>query len=242
MTMGKKEIFLHYKENPTIELRNEIVEKYLYMVEILIKKYLRKGVDYEDLYQVGAMALISAVERYNPEKGFEFSSFAVPTILGEIKKYFRDKEWKMKVPRRIKEVSIKISYEKEVLTDKLGRTPTIQELADHMGMAYEEIIDAIESSKAYNTYSLEQKNDYEDMLTYEKFTSVEEQGYGSIEDFEIIKNVFKELSEKEQNIFKLRYLQDKTQMQIAGELNISQMTVSRTEKNIRKKFHKELER
>lgn len=94
--MRDKELFLAYSKNKDIETRNRIVEKYLYMVDILIKKYLGKGVEYDDLYQVGALALISAVERFDPEKGFEFSSFATPTILGEIKKYFRDKGWSVK--------------------------------------------------------------------------------------------------------------------------------------------------
>ena len=88
--MTNREKFTEYKKNPTIELRNEIVEEHLYMVDILIRKYLNKGVEYDDLYQVGALALVQAVERFDPERGFEFSSFATPTILGEIKKYFRD--------------------------------------------------------------------------------------------------------------------------------------------------------
>ena len=87
--MKEQELFTKYLNNPSIENRNEIVEKHLYMVDILIRKYLGKGVDYDDLYQVGALALVKAVERFDPKKGFEFSSFATPTILGEIKKYFR---------------------------------------------------------------------------------------------------------------------------------------------------------
>ena len=101
--MIEQDLFIAYKNNPNnIEIRNQIVEKYLYMVDILIRKYLGKGVDYDDLYQVGALALVSAVERFDPEKGFEFKSFATPTILGEIKKYFRDKQWSLKVPRRMR--------------------------------------------------------------------------------------------------------------------------------------------
>ena len=92
-----RELFDQYRKTGDIEIRNQLVEKYLYMVEVLIRKYLNKGVEYDDLYQVGAMALVSAVERFDPEKGYEFSSFATPTILGEIKKYFRDKEWTLKV-------------------------------------------------------------------------------------------------------------------------------------------------
>ena len=97
--MTNREKFTEYKKNPTIELRNEIVEDHLYMVDILIRKYLNKGVEYDDLYQVGALALVQAVERFDPDRGFEFSSFATPTILGEIKKYFRDKQWSLKVPK-----------------------------------------------------------------------------------------------------------------------------------------------
>ena len=111
--MMEQELFLEYKSNPKIELRNQIVEKYLYMVDILIRKYLGKGVEYDDLYQVGALALVSAVERFDPDRGFEFSSFATPTILGEIKKYFRDKQWSLKVPRRLKEMAAKIQEVKD---------------------------------------------------------------------------------------------------------------------------------
>ena len=110
--MMEQDLFIEYKKNPSIELRNEIVEKHLYMVDILIRKYLGKGVEYDDLYQVGALALVSAVERFDPDKGFEFSSFATPTILGEIKKYFRDKQWSLKVPRRLKEIAAKVQETK----------------------------------------------------------------------------------------------------------------------------------
>lgn len=240
--MINQEVFLQYKKNRSIEIRNQIVEAYLYMVEILIRKYLNKGVDYDDLYQVGAMALVSAVDRFDPEKGFEFSSFATPTILGEIKKHFRDKEWSMKVPRRIKEISLKIPVAKEQLTDKLGRIPTVDELAKHLNLSNEVIIQAIESGKVYDTYSLSQAANPDELITFDKFASIEEKGYSSIEDFEIINTVLKKLNDKEEKIFKLRYLQNKTQADIAKELELSQMTISRTEKKIRKKFHEELNR
>ena len=105
--MESADRFREYRKNPTTEARNALVEEHLYMVDILIRKYLGKGVDYDDLYQVGALALVQAVERFDPDKGYEFSSFATPTILGEIKKYFRDKEWALKVPRRMKELPAK---------------------------------------------------------------------------------------------------------------------------------------
>ena len=126
-------MFNQYQRTKDRTLRNEIVESYLYMVDILIRKYLNKGVEYDDLYQVGAMALIAAVERFDPSKGYEFSSFATPTIIGEIKKYFRDKEWSVKVPRRLKELSGKIQSAREELFNQLQRTATIPELADYIG-------------------------------------------------------------------------------------------------------------
>ncbi|WP_312091602.1 SigB/SigF/SigG family RNA polymerase sigma factor [Aminipila sp.] len=240
--MMNQEVFLQYRQSKSVDIRNQIVEAYLYIVEILIRKYLNKGVDYDDLYQVGALALVSAVDRFDPERGFEFSSFATPTILGEIKKHFRDKEWSVKVPRRTKEISLKIPAAKDGLTEKLGRTPTVDELAKHLNLSNEEIIEAMESGKAFATYSLNQTADSDDIITYDKYASIEEKGYSSIEDFELIKTVFKTLNDKEKKIFKLRYLQNKTQAEIADALDVSQMTISRAEKNIRKKFHEELNR
>ncbi|MBN7773359.1 SigB/SigF/SigG family RNA polymerase sigma factor [Clostridium aminobutyricum] len=242
--MINQEVFLQYRQNRNIAIRNQIVEAYLYMVEILIRRYLNKGVDYDDLYQVGAMALVAAVDRFDPEKGFEFSSFATPTILGEIKRYFRDKEWSMKVPRRTKEISLKLSSAKEELFEKCGRTPTVAELAEHLELTQEEVLEAIESSKAYATYSLNQSIDdsERELVNYEKFASIEEKGYNSVEDFEIIKAVFKNFNEKEKSVFKLRYVENKTQSDIAEQLGVSQMTISRIEKSIRHKFHEELQR
>jgi len=229
----------------TRETRNEIVERYLYIVDILIKKYLNKGVDYDDLYQVAAMALVSAVDRFDPSRGFEFTSFATPTILGEIKKHFRDKEWSLKVPRRLKEISTKIPAAKEELYVKLGRTPKVAELADYMNCSEEELLEAVESSKAYGAYSLSRtifENEGEDDKDayLEKFTAVEDKGYNDLEYKEIIENVMHNLSEREKRIFKRRFIDNKTQTEIAKEIKVSQMTVSRTEKNIRKKFLKEL--
>ena len=153
--MTDREKFLDYRNAPTIEKRNKLVEENLHMVDILIKKYLGKGVDYDDLYQVGSLAPVSAVERYDPGKGFEFSTFATPTILGEIKKYFRDKQWSLKVPRRLKEIAAKVQDTKENLTKKLLRQPTVKEIAEASGIEEEQIIEALDSAKAYSAYSLD---------------------------------------------------------------------------------------
>lgn len=237
---SNKELFDRYRETKSIELRNEIVEKYLYIVDILIKKYLNKGVDYEDLYQVGSMALVFAVERYDASKGYEFTSFATPTIIGEIKRYFRDKGWAIKVPRRLKEISAQISPAKEYLYGRLNRIPTIAELAEYLGYTEEEILEAMEGGQAYSTYSLnqtfEEGGDEGEGAVLEKYTGREEHGYRSFENAELIKTVLKDFSDKEKNIFRRRFFQNETQQDIAEEMGVSQMTISRLEKKIREKF------
>ncbi|MDY3238769.1 MAG: SigB/SigF/SigG family RNA polymerase sigma factor [Anaerovoracaceae bacterium] len=240
------DLFKEYAKNPTIELRNQLVEENLYMVDILIRKYLGKGVDYDDLYQVGALALVSAVERFDPEKGFEFKSFATPTILGEIKKYFRDKQWSLKVPRRMKEISSKVQEVKDQLTTSLGRAPTLEEISEHTGFSHEQIMQAMESAKAYGTFSLDSAgnslgDDGEENLL-EKYVGFEEIGYERIEINEIITTVLEKLSDTYRYVFRERFLFNKSQSEIAQALGVSQMTVSRAEKAIVERFKKEMNR
>lgn len=241
--MLNQELFDRYYETKDISLRNEIVESYLYMVDILIRKYLNKGVEYDDLHQVGAMALISAVERFDPAKGYEFSSFATPTIIGEIKKYFRDKEWSVKVPRRMKEISGKIQAAKDELFNRYQRTPTIPELADCIGHSEEEVFQAMESSMAYNAFSLNQTfdeaGDEGESAAFERYAAVEDDGYNRLEYSEMISKVLGELSDTNKYIFKQRFVEDKSQAEIAKKLGVSQMTISRAEKSIRERFQQE---
>lgn len=240
------ELFREYAINPSIELRNQIVEENLYMVDILIRKYLGKGVEYDDLYQVGALALVSAVERFDISKGFEFKSFATPTILGEIKKYFRDKQWSLKVPRRMKEISTKVQEVKDQLTTKLGRAPNLDEISQATGFTHEQIMQAMESAKAYGTFSLDSANnnlgDEGDENLLEKYVGFEEIGYERIEINEIIKSVLEQLNDNHRYVFKERFIFNKSQADIAKALGVSQMTVSRAEKAIIEKFKKEMNR
>lgn len=242
----EQELFIKYKNNPTRELRNEIVEKHLYMVDILIRKYLGKGVEYDDLYQVAALALVSAVERFDPEKGFEFSSFATPTILGEIKKYFRDKQWSLKVPRRLKEIAVKVQETKEALYTEYHRKPTVEEISKATGFSKEQIIEALESSQAYGTYSLDKT--FDDMgedgesPLLEKYAGFVEKGYERIEISEIIKKVMETFSAQQRYICRQRFIYNRSQAEIAKALDVSQMTVSRAEKTIISKFKAELDK
>ena len=242
--MKQQDLFDSYVNNPSIELRNEIVEKYLYMVDILIRKYLGKGVEYDDLYQVGALALVNAVERFDPGKGYEFSSFATPTILGEIKKYFRDTEWSLKVPRRLKEMAVKVQETSENLRRQYDRNPSLQEIAEATGFTEEQVLESMESAKSYGTYSLDRTyNDIgEDGESpfLEKYTGFDEVGYERIETKEIIQNVMSEFNDQMKYIFKERFIYNRSQADIAKALGVSQMTISRAEKSIISRFQEEL--
>ena len=246
MTSHEIQEFNEYRQHPSTELRNKIVEENLYIVDILIRKYLGKGVDYDDLYQVGAIALVSAVERFDPSRGYEFRSFATPTILGEIKKHFRDKEWSLKVPRRMKEIAGKVQETKDKLTAELGRVPSVDEVAAATGFTPEQIMQAMESAKAYGTYSLESAglgNDEEDTGSMlEKYIGFEDTGYERIELGQIINSVLSNFSDTYRYIFKQRFIENKSQAEIAQKLGVSQMTISRSEKAIVESFKRELNR
>ncbi|GAB1475955.1 SigB/SigF/SigG family RNA polymerase sigma factor [Bacillota bacterium] len=236
-------LFEEYNRTGDLEIRNKLVEKYLYMVDILARKYINKGVDYDDLYQIGSMALLFAVERFDPAKGFEFTSFATPTIIGEIKRYFRDKGWAIKVPRKWKEISAKLPLAKDALVQKLGRVPLVSELAEYLEVTEEDVLEAMESGQAYGTFSLQQTFDdggnEGEAPIFERYTAREESGYVNFEDSEVIKTVLSKLNDQERKVFKMRFFADKTQQQIADEIGVSQMTVSRLEKKLRHKFREE---
>jgi len=138
----------------SIDTRNKLVENHLYLADILIRKFLGKGIEYDDLYQVAAMALVSAADRFDESLGYAFSTFATPTILGEIKKYFRDKGWSVKMPRRLKENASAMQTVRESLTNRLGRPPRIDELAAEMKISEQDVLEAMEGSLAYSAYSL----------------------------------------------------------------------------------------
>ena len=226
--------------------RDSFIENNLGLVHSICKRFTGRGIEYDDLYQVGALALVSAVERFDPDRGFEFSSFATPTILGEIKKYFRDKQWSLKVPRRLKEMAAKIQEVKDSFYTENHRNPSVEEIADVTGFSTEQIIEAMEGAKAYGTYSLDKTFDDAgeegESAFLEKYTGFEERGYDRIETSEIIESVLDKLSDQHRYIFKARFYYNKSQAEIAKVLGVSQMTVSRAEKNMINMFKEELKR
>lgn len=240
-----KELFIRYKESKDIQIRNELVRRYLYIVEILSKKYVNKGIEYEDIYQVASLGLIYAIERFDPAKGFEFSSFATPTIIGEIKKHFRDKGWSIRVPRRIQELSKKINTCKNELHQKLQRTPTIKDIAEYLNCSEEQIMEAMEGSQVYTPKSLDltYDNDGEDKeMKFMDLIGEVDKNFDHIENKDFLDQVISKLNEVEKKVLRDRFFNNRTQMHVAEELQVSQMTVSRMEKKIIEKFQKEYKR
>jgi RNA polymerase sigma-B factor len=236
MSVEVNNLFELYDQTKSLDFRNQIVEKNLYLVEILIKKYRGKGVEYDDLYQVGALALVKAAERFDYTKGYEFASFATPTIIGEIKKHFRDKQWSLKVPRRLKEISLKVTKAREELTNEGIEAITVKALAERTGYSEEDIIEALEAANAYTNYSIDKTLDDENGenagVFLDRYLGFEDLGYEKLEIAEIIKEAVKRLTERQRYVFKERFIYNRSQDSLAKALNISQMTVSREEKAI----------
>lgn len=240
-----KKMFRQYKDNPSRELRDVLIERHLYIAEILAKKYANRGIDYDDIYQVASIGLIYAIDRYDIDKGFEFSSFATPTIIGEIKKYFRDKGWTIRVPRRIQELSKKINNAKVHLSQELQRVPTVEDIANYLNTSEEDILEAMEASKVYTPQSLDvtfdSHNDDKEVNLAE-LIGEDDLYFSRIENNDFLMKTMEKLNEVEKEILIERYFNKKTQVTIANNLDISQMTVSRIEKRILEKLRKEVER
>lgn len=230
-----KEKFIEYQKKKDKALRDELIEEHMYLAEILAKKYTGRGIDYEDIFQVASVGLILAVDRFDPSKGYVFSSYATPTIIGEIKRHFRDKGWTIKVPRRIQELSKKISVAKNVLAGELGRIPTAEDIADYLDVSYDQVIEAMEASKVYQPGSIDSTIDSSDDgndLQISDIIGDDDPTYERVENLDYLVRELKKLPKIERTILIERYINRKTQIAIAEELGISQMTVSRIEKKV----------
>lgn len=220
-------LLISYHRSGDPEAREQILVELLPLVRALASRYAGRGEPLEDLVQVGALGLIKAVDRFDVDRGVEFSSYAVPTIVGEIRRHFRDKAWAMHVPRRLKELSVRLSRVLDELTTELGRSPTVAELAEATGVEEEDVIDALDSAHAYSTRSLQAPFDDEgDDNLFDKL-GVEDQGYVDVEESALVTAGLDALDERERRIVELRFFEEMTQSQIAAELGISQMHVSR---------------
>ncbi len=235
-------LFKEYSRTKDVTIRDRLIVNYLYIADILSRKFVGKGIEYDDIYQIASLALIYAVERFDASKGFEFTSFATPTIVGEIKKHFRDKGWMVRVPRRLQELSRLINLTRTNLEQRLQREVTIRDLAREIGCTEDEIMEAMEASMVYNTKSLDLSNtspDGEGELTLLSVLGKEDKGFTEVDNKNYIDHCLKTLNPAEQIIIRNRFLERRTQVEVAEMLNVSQMTVSRMEKKLIKKFREE---
>jgi len=210
------------------QARESLVSLNLPLVEHCARRFRNRGEPHEDLVQVGTIGLLKAVDRFDTGRGVEFSTYATPTVIGEIKRHFRDKGWAIRVPRRLQELRLQIGATSAQLTQLLGRSPTPRELAEHLGCSVEEIVEALESGSAYATLSLDAGDSSEGgSATMLDAIGAEDEQLEHVEIRESIRPLLDQLEAREKKILMLRFFRNMTQSQIAEEVGISQMHVSR---------------
>lgn len=239
----------NYDKNPELialarngdrDAMNSLIEMNLPLVSSLSKKFLNRGYDYEDIFQIGSIGLVKAINNFDLTYNVKFSTYAVPMIIGEIKRFLRD-DGMIKVSRNVKSLARKVYFYKEVLTKKLKRSPTIDELAEYADVDKEEILFAIESSNSLQyLYDTIHQDDGAPVLLIDKLS---EKGVddGNIIERIALKEALSSLDNKSRQIILLRYFKDKTQVQVAKMLGINQVQVSRIEKKVLAEMRKKLE-
>jgi RNA polymerase sigma-B factor len=211
-----------------LRIRSELVELHLPLVEYLARRFRNRGEWLDDLTQVATIGLIKSIDRFDLERGVEFSTYATPTIVGEIKRHFRDKGWAVRVPRRLQELKLALAKAIGELAQNLGRAPTVAELAAHLQMSEEEVLEGLESANAYSTVSLDAPDSGdEDAPAVAESLGMVDEALEGVEYRESLKPLLEQLPPREKRILLLRFFGNMTQSQIATELGISQMHVSR---------------
>jgi RNA polymerase sigma-B factor len=209
-------------------MRDELVAMHMALVEYLARRFRNRGEPLDDLVQVATIGLIKSIDRFDSERGVEFSTYATPTIVGEIKRHFRDKGWAIRVPRRLQELKLALTKTTGELSQELGRSPTVAELAHRLGMSEEEVLEGLESANAYAAVSLDGPEGSDDSGGAVADTLGEyDEALDRVEYREALKPLLDELPVREKKILMLRFFGNMTQSQIATQLGISQMHVSR---------------
>ena len=209
-------------------IRATLVELHLPLVEYLARRFRNRGEWLDDLTQVATIGLIKSIDRFDLERGVEFSTYATPTIVGEIKRHFRDKGWAVRVPRRLQELKLSLTKAIGELAQREGRAPTVSELAAHLQMSEEEVLEGLESANAYSTVSLDAPDSGdEDAPAVADSLGMIDEALEGVEYRESLKPLLERLPPREKKILLLRFFGNMTQSQIAAELGISQMHVSR---------------
>lgn len=218
---------------------NKLIEVNLPLVSTISKKFLNRGYEYEDIFQIGCMGLVKAVNNFDENYNVKFSTYAVPMILGEIKRFIRD-DGMIKVSRSVKNTAKKLHYDKEALTKELNRDPTVEELSKYSGVNVEDIIFAVESANSLQyLYDTIHQDDGSPVLLIDKLSENPEEDNEMIDRI-ALKEALKSLDTKSRQIIMLRYFKDKTQVQVAKMLGISQVQVSRIEKKVLKTMRERL--
>jgi len=217
------------------EAQNTLLEKNVALIKSIVKKFLNRGYEYEDLFQIGSLGFIKAIQNYQEKYNVKFSTYAVPMIMGEIKRFLRD-DGMIKVSRSLKEISNKVMATQELLKKKLLRDPTIQEISNAIGISPEDIVFAMESARApASIYDVVYEDDNSPILLIDKMAEKEDKN-GEIIDKILLRELLSQLEPRERQLIVLRYFQDKTQSETAKQLGVSQVQVSRLEAKILKKM------
>ena len=233
------ELLLAYHRDGDRSAREQALVELMPLVRSLAARYAGRGEPLDDLVQVGAVGLIKAVDRFDVTRGVEFTSYGVPTIVGEIRRHFRDRAWAMHVPRRIKELSVRLSRVLDELTTTLGRSPTIAEIAQAAAVDEEDVIDALDASHAYATRSLDAPSAGGD--PFADGLAGADPGFDGVDDRWVLSAGLEALDARARRIVELRFFEERTQSQIAAELGISQMHVSRLLRDAMQRMRKSIE-
>jgi RNA polymerase sigma-B factor len=209
--------------------RDAVVERCLPLADNIARRFRNRGEPFEDLVQVARLGLLQAVDRFDAEAGSEFLAFAVPTMMGEIRRHFRDHGWSVKVPRRLKDLSSQLTRARAELSQQLGRTPTASEIASHLELDRQEVVEAIIAMSGYSTSSLEAPatSDGDEGRTVSHAFGGPDANLDKVLDVETVRPLIAALPQRERTVLELRFFEYMTQSQIAGRLGISQMHVSR---------------
>jgi RNA polymerase sigma-B factor len=239
MEEDAESLFAKYADTKDSRIRDRLVLMHQNLVRFLAGKFMNRGEPIEDLVQVGTIGLINAIDRFDPNRGTKFSTYATPTIVGEIRRHFRDKAWSLKVPRRLQELNLSANKAMESLSQKLGRSPTIQEIAKAVQATEEETLEAIELGNAYDTVSLDTKLPYEGEsapLSLAEFVGETDGSLENLERYGDLNQAMECLDQREKSIIYLRFFKDMSQTEVAKKLNISQMHVSRLQQKALKRL------
>jgi RNA polymerase sigma-B factor len=220
-----REKFVEFAATRDPALRDELITAHLGLAQVLARRFANRGESIDDLVQVASIGIMKSVDRFDPDRGFEFSTFAARNVLGELKRHFRDKGWAVKAPRRTQELYLEIGHATGELAQKLGRPPTMQELAEATGSTVEAVIEATEAGLGYRTASLDAPSRSE--RSGSDIIGEEDAAFGEVDNRALLSPAFSNLPKREQTILVLRFIAGLTQSEIAERIGVSQMHVSR---------------